>query len=325
MAELGGGPMELVVVIINYGTPQCTIECLESLARERTHYTNFKVLLVDNASKDDSTAQLSRAIVHNQWSHWISLLPQTRNLGFAGGNNAAIRDAFHQPVPPEFLLLLNSDSLVHPNCLRTAVNRMRNNPKIGALSCMVRNTDGTIQNVCRKFPNPLLETCRTLGFPYLFPKLFSWADTEDPCWNRVTTARAVDWIGGAFMLLRASAVRTSGPLDESFFFYGEDTELCHRLFKNGWLVFFDPTAEITHLGGASSSPSQLQNRQKVQLAWNAKLQVQQKCYGKISALWMRAIYLIAISLNLLSLWATGRKGSTDWLRSALNLSILLRP
>jgi hypothetical protein len=202
---------------------------------------------------------------------------------------------------------------------------MRSNPKIGALSAMVRNADGTIQNVCRKFPNPVLETCRALGFPYILPTLFTWADTEDPSWNRLTTARAVDWIGGAFMLLRSSAVHATGPLDESFFFYGEDTELCHRLCKKGWLVFFDPTAEITHLGGASSKPSQLQNRKKAQLAWNAKLRVQKKCYGKISALWIRAVYLFSIALNLLSLWATGRKGSTNWLRSSLNFSVLLRP
>lgn len=317
--------MELAVVIINYGTPQCTIECLASLARERTHHTDFNVLLVDNASKDDSIARLFHAIAQNEWCQWITLLPQTRNLGFAGGNNAAIRYAFEQSAPPEFLLLLNSDTLVHPNCLRTAVNRMRNTPKIGALSCMVRNADGTVQNVCRKFPNPVPETFRALGFTYLLPRLFAWTDTEDPSWNRLTTARAVDWVGGAFMLLRSCAVKTTGALDESFFFYGEDTELCHRLCKNGWLVFFDPNAEITHLGGASSNPSQLQTQQKAQLAWNAKLRVQQKCYGQISALWMRAIYLLAISLNLLSMWASGRKGSTDWIRSTLNLSILLRP
>lgn len=316
--------MELAVVIINYRTPQCTIQCLASLARERAHYAGFCVILIDNASQDESNARLLEAILENHWAQWITFLPQTSNLGFSGGNNAAIQYAFQQPDPPEFLLLLNSDTLVHEDCLRRTLMRMRNTPKIGALSCMVRNADGTVQNVCRKFPNPLLETCRVLGLPYLVPKVFSWADTEDPHWDRLTTAKAVDWIGGAFMLLRSEALRAAGALDEDFFFYGEDTELCHRIHKQGWLVFFDPIAEITHLGGASSTPSQLPNLRKLELAWNAKLRIQHKCYGKPSALWMHAVYLVSITLNLISMWASGRQGSSTWTRSVLNLSILLR-
>lgn len=317
--------MELAVVIVNYRTPQCTIECLETLARERANFPQFMAIVVENGSGDCSCETLSNAIRNNHWSDWVSILPQTFNRGFAGGSNVGIQHAISQKSPPSFILLLNNDTLVHPHCLKLAIDRMHSDPEIGAMSCMVRNADGTVQNVCRKFPRPLLETCRALGLPYLLPRHFGWADPEDPDWDRSCRARAVDWIGGAFMLVRTAVIHSAGALDESFFFYGEDTEFCHRMHKKGWLVFFDPAGEVTHLGGSSSTTCHLPARRRAELAWKGRLRVHARCYGKISALWTRFIYSTSILVNILAMWATGRRGTPPWHRSTQNLSILLAP
>ena len=127
------------------------------------------------------------------------------------------------------------------------------------------------------------------------------------------------------MLLRAEALSAVGGLDESFFFYGEDIALCHQMRAAGWRVFFDPSGKITHLGGASSDASRLQEGRKLKLLWKARLLVQKKCYGSLSALWMRCVYATSVCLNLLSLRATGRQGTASWERTAKDLQILLNP
>ena len=320
-----GVHMSLTVIIVNYRTPQLCVECLGSLVQERAEVPHLRVLLVDNDSRDDSVAVIAHAIAVHGWGDWIEILPQKQNLGFAGGNNVAIGLALASNNAPEFLLLLNSDTIVHAGCLRESVARMQSDERIGALSCMVRNGDGSVQNVCRKFASPLRETCRALGLPYLFPRFFNWADLEDLGWSRQNMAREVEWIGGAFMLLRASAIRKLGGLDENFFFYGEDIELCHRLRRAGWRVFFDPAGKITHLGGGSSDGTRLGAVRRLELVWKARLQVQRRCYGNLSALWIRALYLGSVTLNLLMMAVKGRRGSEAWVRTLKNLRVLVGP
>ncbi len=317
--------MTLAIIIINFRTPQYTIDCLASLVPERADIPALRVLLVENNSGDDSTLRITEAIAKKGWSDWVEFMPQEKNLGFAGGNNVAIRKILAEPNLPEFVLLLNSDIIVHRGCLKKSIERMQREPDIGNLSCMLRNRDGSVQNVCRKFARPDRETVRALGLPYLLPKLFHWADLEDFDWNRETTARDVEWIGGAFMLLRTDVLKKIGGLDETFFFYGEDTEFCHRIWQNGWRIYFDPAGEITHFGGGSSDPTRLADRRKVILTWIARFRVQEKCYGKLAAFWIRAMYTLSVSLNLFAMLVTGRRGSVSWQRTATNLSVLLHP
>ena len=317
--------MSLAIIVINFRTPQYTIDCLASLVPERADVPGLRVLLVENASGDDSVARITEAISRNGWGDWVEFLPQEKNLGFAGGNNVGIRKLLAESQPPEFVLLLNSDTLVHRGCLAKAVERMRKEPDIGNLSCMLRNRDGSVQNVCRRFARPDRETLRAFGLPYRFPRMFGWADTEDPGWDREKTARDVEWIGGAFMLLRMEVLRKIGGMDESFFFYGEDIEFCHRIWRNGWRVSFDPAGEITHFGGGSSDPTRLPDRRKVILMWIARFRVQNKCYGALAALWLRCVYTLSVALNLLAMLLTGRRGSVEWKRTATDLSVLLHP
>lgn len=317
--------MKLAVIVINFRTPAYTIDCLASLEPERADVPGLQVLLVDNASGDDSLPRLREAIERQGWGEWVALRPQPENLGFAGGNNIAIRELLAQDLSPQYVLLLNSDTLVHPGCLKRCLDRMARDATVGAMSCMLRNRDGSVQNVCRRFSSPLRETIRACGLPYAMPRLFHWANPEDPSWNRENTARDVDWIGGAFMLLRRDVLERLGGLDESFFFYGEDAEFCHRLWRHGWRVHFDPAGEITHFGGGSSDATRLPDRRKTILAWLARFHFQATCYGAIAALWLRLVYTISVGLNLLALWLTGRRGTPGWHRTATHFSVLLRP
>lgn len=317
---------ELTIHIINFRTPALTIDCLRTLAAERGGFDGFEVTLVDNASGDDSVPQIRAALAREGWDAWVTFLPLDRNLGFAGGNNHSLSRSLESPDAAPFQMLLNSDTLVHPGCLAASLAWMRAHPRTGAFSCMLRNKDGSVQNVCRRFPRPDRETVRALGLPYVWPRLFGWADLEDSGWPREGARdRAVEWIGGAFMLLRTEAVRAVGLMDESFFFYGEDCEWCHRFHRAGWGVHFDASAEITHLGGASSDSTRMLDKRREILLWKARFLVQRRCYGVLSAAWIRTIYILAFALRLLWIRVSGRRGTPLYCSIASGLHTLTHP
>ena len=300
---------DAAIIVLNFRTPDYTVECLESLARERASFPGFTVVLVDNASGDDSVPRIQAWLDAHGRPPWIEFRPQAKNHGFAGGNNVAVREVLAWPQPPRYVLLLNSDTVVHPGCLAASVARMDADPGIGLYSCMLFNRDGTVQNVCRKFPHPLRETFRALGLPYLAPALFGWADLEDKGWDRRTTAREVEWIGGAFMLIRREVLEKIGSLDEGFFFYGEDCEFCHRAWKAGYRVFFDPAGSITHYGGGSSDATRMRNRRREILTWKARFLTQRKCYGPLAAAWIRGVYIFSFASRKLLFTLLGRRGT----------------
>lgn len=314
--------MSVAIIIINFRTPDYTIDCLESLDRVRDEAPGLHVWLVENASGDDSLPRLRDYLAGPGRAGWITLLPQEKNLGFAGGNNAALRRILADPAAPDHVLLLNSDTLVHPGCLRASLDRMRRAPDIGVLSCMLRNRDGSVQNVCRRLPTPLRETARALGLPYGLPRLFGWADLEDRGWDRETTARDVEWVGGAFMLIPTALLRQIGGLDESFFFYGEDMEFCHRVWRSGRRVFFDPAGAITHFGGGSSDATRLADRRRQTLRWIARLHVQRVCYGRLAAAWLRALFVAVLGLRAGVLVLTGRGDTPRGRVARVELDIL---
>lgn len=316
----------LSIHIINYRTPEITIDCLETLALERKNYDDFRVYLIDNHSADGSVDVLKKALAEKSWTDWVELLPLEENLGFAGGNNYSIRRCLEKAETAPFQLLLNSDTLVHPGCLQTSMDWMRAHEKTGAFSCMLRNKDGTVQNVCRKFPRPDRETARALGLPYVLPRAFGWADLEDMGWDREKAeSRRVEWIGGAFMLLRTDAIREAGVMDESFFFYGEDCEWCFRLRKHGWEIRFDPAASITHLGGASSDSSRMLDKRREILTWKARFRVQRTCYGPLAAAWVRGVYIYAFATRVAWLALSGQRGSMKYRSIRSGLSTLTHP
>ena len=312
-----GSSVTLTVIVLNFRTPGITIDCLRALAPEAAQNPEMRVILIDNASGDDSVAKIEQAIRKNGWNApWLVFRPLQTNLGFAGGNNLILREQMVQTHPPKYFLLLNSDTLVSPGCMATCMAIMDADPKIGALTCMLRNRDGSVQNACRKFPTPFLASIGAFGFPWLFPRLFHWANMDDEGWDRTTGPRDVEWIGGAFFLVRTKSLQEAGILDEDFFFLGEDCEWCHRIWKNGWRIRFDPSTEIIHLGGASSDNTRLHNFTKNVHIWKARFLVQRKCYGPIAESVVRSIYLamFALRIGLLRLTLQGHSEKADFLR-----------
>jgi GT2 family glycosyltransferase len=311
----------LLVVVVNYRTPELTVDCLRSLAPEIEAVAGARVVVVDNGSGDGSPERIEAAIRERAWSAWASLKALERNGGFAFGNNRGLESV----SGARYVLLLNSDTVVNPRALAHCLAVMDAEPTIGAMSCLVLNADGTPQNVARRFPTALRRTVASLGLPWKLPALFGWADLEDATWDRRTTKRDVDWLGGAFLFVRGELVERIGLLDEDFFFYGEDIEFCHRVWQAGYRCHYDPGASITHLGGSSSDMTRLASVERVRHAWRGRHLVHEKLYGRASALACLAVDGVLLASRLALRTIKGERRGPRYRQEALVLRGLIHP
>ena len=300
----------LGIVILNFRTPDLTIGCLESLALQISPDNGIRVILLDNASGDDSPERIRAYALAKGWLNcWLELRVSETNLGFAGGNNLVMNEFLNQDNAPEFLLLLNSDTIVGEHCLEGCLNSMTIAQETGAMSCLLLNVNGSVQNTCRLFPRPDREIARALGLPWIFPALFRWADLDDSSWDRRAGRRDVEWIGGAFMMLRTDALREIGVFNPTFFFLGEDCELCLRLSRKGWKILYDPSFSTIHYGGASMPTFHDRIGDREKMIWNTRCLLQRVCYGKWAEKLLILSHLAMLGLRLFLMVIGGKSSS----------------
>lgn len=236
----------LSVIIISYNTRQMTLDCLRALYADLGHEglagAPAEVWVVDNASGDGS-AEAVRAAFPD-----VRLIENPRNAGFGAANNLAMRQA-----GGEFLLLLNSDAFVHPGAVAALLSYLRAHPRAGAVGPRLLNRDDTVQPSCYRFPSPARAWLENLWVSSLLPSHSVVGDYRR--WAH-DSARSVDWVIGACLLVRRTAYEQAGGFDEAFFMYQEETDWQRRLRDGGWDITFTPSAVVTHLGGASGAAEQ---------------------------------------------------------------------
>jgi N-acetylglucosaminyl-diphospho-decaprenol L-rhamnosyltransferase len=234
-------PADLAVVIVNYNTGDYLTRCLRSVL-EAAGDARLEIVLVDNDSRDDSAAVAVRE--HPQ----AKMIRNESNRGFAAAVNQGIR-----ATAAPFVLLLNPDAEILSGTLGGFLKIARDRPRAGAVGPLVRNPDGEIYPSARKLPS----IAEGLGHSFLgpfwpnnpFTRAYTMAD-----WNR-QSERAVEWVSGSCMLLSRRALDDVGLLDEQFFIYAEDADICRRLRAAGWEVLFSPELEVLHAGGVSTRGS----------------------------------------------------------------------
>jgi GT2 family glycosyltransferase len=286
--------MDLSIVIVNWNTRLILRDCLGSLFAGLGRL-EAEVLVVDNASADGSAEMVAEEFPA------VRLLVQTRNLGFAAGNNVALRLARGRHA-----LLLNTDTLVHGTVLPEAVAWLDAHPRTGVLGPRVLNTDGSVQASSSAFPTLGNLLMQTLGLT----RVARWDSYRMTGWDR-SEARRVDVISGAAMFVRRAAMDEVGLLDEDFFFYGEETDWCHRFARAGWDLDYVPLPAITHFGGGSVR--KLSHRRDVLLT-EATTRLHRKHGGRVAAMACFGL-LSAHNLSRAAFWAlpaaTGRRGARE--------------
>ena len=229
--------MDLSVVIVNYQTFELTKNTINSIL-EYDYPFSYEIFVVDNASSDDSLDRL-----RDYFKDKVKFIASKENNGFAAGNNQALRQASGR-----YQLLLNSDTVVWENTLEDIYGYMEEHEDVGACGCRVLLEDGELDKACkRSFPNVKNSFIRLFHIP---------TNSEDDDYNLTDLpddeVYEIDCLTGAFMFIRKDALDQIGLLDETFFMYGEDIDLCYRIKHGGWKIIYYGKSKITHLKGASS-------------------------------------------------------------------------
>jgi hypothetical protein len=276
---------DLSVVIVSWNTREMLRDCLESLFASR-HSACLEVFVVDNGSSDGSPEMVASAF---PLAH---LIRNSDNRGFAAANNQAIRLATGRHV-----LLLNSDTLVHEGVIDASIRYMDENPDVGAMGCKVLNADGTVQTTCSRFPTLLNLALLTTGL-FKVPGIPGARRYRMEDWQR-DDERDVDVVSGCYLIVRSDALEKVGLLDESFFFFGEETDWCRRFAAAGHAVRFAPVGTITHFGGGSSKS--LNSRRDLMLS-EATVRLHRK-HGGIAAAAAAWSILFVFNASRYAYWA----------------------
>jgi GT2 family glycosyltransferase len=243
--------LNLLIVVVNYRTADLTVDCLRSLRPEVEGEPGVRVAVVDNSSGDGSADHLAAAVAENGWGGWVTHLPLDHNGGFAAGNNAAIRPALASADPPRYVWMLNPDTLVRPGVVRAVLSFLDARPDVGLVGTRVENPDGTVQSSWFPFPSPLVEFEQTVRLRAVSRLLHGRVWSLEPPAERAP----VDWVSGASLVIRREVFDAVGLLDERYFMYFEEVDLCLRAARAGWPCWYLPTACVAHLAGQSSGVS----------------------------------------------------------------------
>ena len=236
------------IVIVHYKVPDFLQRALRSL-RQAQLYDQTEVIVVDNASRDESKRSITEEFPEVQWIGLKS------NIGFGKACNVGA-----QCSHGTFILFINPDTLVSQNTLSECFNFFNRHDHVGIIGPKILNADGTLQVSCRRsFPTPSVAFYRLTGLSKLFPKSrrfglynLTFLDPEQES--------EVDAVSGSFMFMRLSLFQDIGGFDETFFMYGEDLDLCWRVKEKGYAVWYDPNTQIIHFKGRSSAKMSFTSR-----------------------------------------------------------------
>src|SRR3989344_1935865 len=229
--------MSLAVSIVSFNTKELLKKCLENLYSQKG-ILDLEIWVVDNASEDGSAEMVEKEFKR------VNLIRSKENLGFAKGQNLAIRK-----ISDDYVLLLNPDTGLPGDALTQMVEFMDKNPECGISSCKIVSYDGVMQSNGGDLPFGIA--------------LISWLFNLEilgnlPNYHRSDSSfyksnKNIGWVGGTFMMVRNDVFKNAGLLNEDFFMYFEDVEFCYRTHKKGYKIRINPEVEIKHISGASST------------------------------------------------------------------------
>lgn len=244
------------------------VGCLRAIADCRLEIkdsrSSIETILVDNASHDGSVEIVRECFPS------VRLIENAENVGFAAANNQGLAVATGR-----YVVLLNSDTEVRRGALDALVRFMDEHPRAGACGARLLNADGSLQPSAHPMLTPEREFWRLMFLERLAPR----ATYPMARWD-VTQPRRVEVIKGACLMLRREALDQVGPLDDNYFMYTEEVDLCYRLAAAGWELWWEPRAEVVHFGEASSR--QAREEMYVQL-YRSKVQFYRKFGGEARA------------------------------------------
>ncbi|GAB4571857.1 MAG: glycosyltransferase family 2 protein [Anaerolineae bacterium] len=303
--------MDLAIVIVTWNVRELALNAIQSALEDiAAHGPETEVWVVDNAS-GDGTANAIRASFPQ-----VRLIASEKNLGFAAGNNLALREmGFGQGVPddrlPRTVFLLNPDTLVHERAISRLFGALFADERVGLVGARLMYGDGSFQHSAFRFPGVWQTIIDLLPVP---GRLYeSRLNGRYPL--RAYDAGQpfdVDHVLGATMMLRREVIQQVGMFDEQFFMYCEEIDWAMRIRKEGWRIQCVPAARVTHLEGRSTS--QVRPESIVNL-WRSRFQLYEKHYSSARVAAIRAVVRVGMARKMRE--AASDESLTPDLREAL--------
>jgi N-acetylglucosaminyl-diphospho-decaprenol L-rhamnosyltransferase len=233
-------PVSVSVILVSYNTADLTIRAI-SCVYDAVRNCGFPVdvIVVDNASRDDSVARIRAQFPG------VRVIDSPINLGFGAANNKAVSDCVS-----DYVMLLNTDAFLHPETLSVLENYISTNPSVGVVGPTVLNADGSVQTAAWNFPSPIQSFFEYSGIGNLFPSLHFIGGYRKWKHNRT---QSVPWLIGACILIRREVFIDIGGFDSAFFMYAEETDLQKRIRGGGYDIHLCADTQVVHLGGGSGT------------------------------------------------------------------------
>lgn len=238
--------MKISLILVSYNTSDLLKKSLESIFSSASEH-DLQVIVVDNASQDDSCEMLKQQFPQ------VQLIENSVNWGFAAACNQAQKIS-----EGDYTVLLNSDAWIEKGALDSAVQFMETHPRAGIVGGQLLKPDGTKAPSARRFPSMWNKVLTITGLSQKYPQSRFFGR---PDYTHISHDKAfeVDWVPGAFTIFRSSLLQGLGMFDERFYMYFEEVDLCLRAKKAGWSIHFSPDFAVVHIGGASSMRKKNEN------------------------------------------------------------------
>ena len=260
-------PPQATIIILNWNGQRYLAPCLDAVLAQTFH--DFEVILVDNGSTDGSPEMVAQAFPA------VHLVTREENLGFAAGNNLALREISNlKSQIPQYVWLLNPDTEVQAGATAALVSALDANSRAGVAGAKLLYPDGSLQQSAFRFPGLLQLTCDL--FP--LPARFYETSLNGRYPRRLYEGQApfpVDHPLGAAMMVRAETIAEVGLLDEGFWMYCEEIDWCWRMRQAGWRAYCVPAAQVVHHAGRSTGQVRVASFAAL---WRSRLRLYDKHY-----------------------------------------------
>ncbi len=232
--------MSVSVILVSYNTADLTIRAIECVYASLCNCDfPVNIIVVDNASRDDSVARIRSEFPGTK------VIESPKNLGFGSANNKAVSDCVS-----DYVLLLNTDAFLRSDSLVVLERYLSSNPTVGVVGPTVLNPDESVQSAAWNFPSPIQSFFEYSGIGNLFPSVPLIGGYRK--WKHNHT-QSVPWLIGACILIRRDVFIEIGGFDSDFFMYAEETDLQKRIRNAGYDIHLCADTQVVHLGGGSGT------------------------------------------------------------------------
>ncbi len=271
--------MDVSIIIVNWNTKDLLINCINSVY-QTTKNLAVEIWVVDNGSSDESVKTVRDLFPE------INIIENQDNLGFAKACNQAL-----EQIKGRYAVLLNTDTILSDGTIETVADFMDKNVKVGICGGQLPNDDGSKQNSIANIPNLSTELFSKSLLRRFFPKKYPGKEQD------ITNPVEVESVIGAFMAVRKEAVDETGLMDESYFFFFEETDWCVRMKRSGWSVFHHPDIKVYHLQGQTAKKVHIGARIEY---WRSRYIFFKKHYGMITLIILKTGLMFKLFLSLAS-------------------------